>query len=388
MIGRNNESSEVIMTGKKRSFLIIVLCLAIHQIFWLGACDSKKEPIKIGLAVNLSGTGGTAGEYIREGAMIAAEEINKEGGIHGRPISLIIKDDENTDQGIIRADKELIAQGVPVIIGHTYSESTLKAYPYVTSQNTLLITPYTATSRLTGKDDLFFRTSVDTVSYGRALSALLAKRQLKRVCFLMDMSNPSFTLEYVEQTGKHFSGNTYSVEFNSRKETDWGIVIRELMEPNPEAIVLLTEVTMTGVSAQKLRSRGFEGDLIATTWAQTSDLMRYGGEAVEGMTIITFIKPRYDTAKYKSFAGKIKENFHHPVTARSVRAYEAVYMISEALKRCSAFTSMEIKRNLLRLPEVDYIMGPVRFDAFGDVIRPIYEVRIKDAKFYNAGQIK
>lgn len=376
------------MTVKKRSFLIIVMCLVIYQIFWLGACDSKKEPIKIGLAVNLSGRGGTAGEYIREGAMIAAEEINKKGGIHGHPISLVIKDDENTDHGIIRADKELIAQGTPVIIGHTHSESTLKAYPYVTSQDTLLFTPYTATSRLTGKDDLFFRTSVDTVSYGRVLSTLLAKRKLKRVCFLMDMSNPSFTLEYVEQTGKHFNGNTYSVQFNSRKETDWGIVIRELMEPNPEAIVLLTEVTMTGVSAQKLRSRGFEGDLIATLWAQTSDIMRYGGEAVEGMTIITFIKPRYNNAEYKAFAGKIKENFHHPVTARAVRAYEAVYMISEALKRCSAFTAMEIKRNLLSLPEVDYIMGPVRFDAFGDVIRPIYEVRIKDAEFYNAGQIK
>lgn len=376
------------MTGKKRSFLIIMLCLVIHQIFWLGACDSKKEPIKIGLAVNLSGRGGTAGEYIREGAMIAAEEINKKGGIHGRPISLIIKDDENSDDGIIRADKELIAQGVPVIIGHTHSESTLKAYPYVTSHDTLLFTSYTATSRLTGKDDLFLRTSVDTVSYGRALSALLSKRQLKRVCFLVDMSNPSFSLEYVEQTGKHFSGNICSVKFNSRKETDWGIVIRELMEPNPEAIVLLTEVTMTGVSAQKLHSRGFKGDLIATLWAQTSDLMRYGGKAVEGMTIITFIKPRYNNAQYKAFAGKIQENFHHPVTARAVRAYEAVYMISEALKRCTAFTSIEIKRNLLKLPKEDYIMGPVRLDAFGDVIRPIYEVRIKDSEFYDAGQIK
>ena len=376
------------MTGKKRSFLIIVLCLVIYQIFWLGACDSKKEPIKIGLAVNLSGRGGTAGEYIREGAMIAAEEINKKGGIHGRPISLVIKDDENTDDGIIRADKELIAQGVPVIIGHTHSESTLKAYPYITSHDTLLFTPYAATFRLTGKDDLFFRTSVDTVSYGRALSVLLAKRQLKRVCFLMDMSNPSFTMEYVEQTGKHFSGNTYSVEFNSRKETDWEIVIRELMEPNPEAIVLLTEVTMTGVSAQKLRSRGFEGDLIATLWAQTSDLMRYGGKAVEGMTIVTFIKPRYNNLEYKAFAEKIKEHFHHPVTARAVRAYEAVYIISEALKKSSAFTAAEIKENLLGLPEINYIMGPVKFDTFGDVIRPIYEVRIKDAEFYNAGQIK
>jgi branched-chain amino acid transport system substrate-binding protein len=376
------------MTGKKRSVLIIVLCLIIHHIFWIGACDSKKEAIKIGLAVNLSGRGGTAGEYIREGAMIAAEEINQKGGIHGRPISLVIKDDENTDDGIIKADRELIAQGVPIIIGHTHSESTLKAYPYVTSRDTLLFTSYTATSRLTGKDDLFFRTSVDTVSYGRALSALLSKRQLKRVCFLLDMSNSSFTLEYMEQTGKHFSGNTYSVEFNSRKETNWDIVIRELMEPNPEAIVLLTEVTMTGVSAQKLRARGFEGDLIATLWAQTFDLMRYGGKAVEEMTIITFIKPRYDNLEYKAFDGKIKENFHHSVTARAVRAYEAVYMISEALKKCSAYTAMEIKRNLLSLPEVNYIMGAVRFDAFGDVIRPIYEVRIKGAEFYNAGQIK
>ena len=376
------------MIGKKRSFLIIALGLVIHQIFCLEACDSKKEPIKIGLAVNLSGRGGTAGEYIRDGAMIAVDEINKKRGIHGSPISLVIKDDENTDQGIIKADRELIAEGVPIIIGHTYSESTIKAYPYVTSRDTLLFTPYTATSRLTGKDDLFFRTSVDTVSYGRALSDLLTKRHISRVCFLMDMSNPSYTVDYVEQTGKYYTGNTCSVEFNSRKETNWDIVIRELMEPNPEAIVLLTEVTMTGVSAQKLRSKGYEGELIATLWAQTSDLMRYGGKAVEGMTIITFIKPRYDTPQYKAFAVKIKENFHHPVTARAVRAYEAIYLISEALKRCSAYTAMEIKRNLLSLPEEDYIMGPVRFDAFGDVIRPIYEVRIKDAEFYNAGQIR
>ncbi|MGD9278795.1 MAG: ABC transporter substrate-binding protein, partial [Desulfobacterales bacterium] len=147
------------MMGKKKSFLIIVLCLVFHHIFWLGACDLKKEPIKIGLVVNLSGRGGTAGEYIREGAMIAADEINQKGGIQGRPILLVIKDDENTDDGIINADKELIAEGVPIIIGHTYSESTLKAYPYVTSRDTLLFTSYTATSRLTGKDDLFFRTS-------------------------------------------------------------------------------------------------------------------------------------------------------------------------------------------------------------------------------------
>lgn len=51
---------------------------------------------------------GLQGGYIRDGAMIAVEEINNKGGINGRPISLIIKDDKNTDKGITVADKELI----------------------------------------------------------------------------------------------------------------------------------------------------------------------------------------------------------------------------------------------------------------------------------------
>jgi branched-chain amino acid transport system substrate-binding protein len=376
------------MNEKRRLFIIVFIWLFIIQAFWLGACDKKNEPIKIGLSINLSGRGGSAGEYIRNGAMLAVAEINKKGGIHGRPLSLLIRDDKNTDEGILQADKELIAQGVPVIIGHTYSEATFKAYPYVTSHNTLLFTPFTGTTRLAGKDDLFFRTSVDNNAYGKALSVLLAKRQIKTVSFLLDMSNPSFVLDYVEQTKKVYPGHISTVQFNSRKTTDWERVLCGLTNPKPDAIVLLTEVTMTGIAAQKLRAKGFEGDFIASLWAQTPDLMRYGGKAVEGLTIITFVSPQYNSPQYKAFAKEVKEKFGQPVTARTVRAYEAIYIISEALKQCTEITATELKKTLLRIPRFDTVIGPVKFDSFGDVIRPIFEIRIKNGTFYNAGQVE
>jgi branched-chain amino acid transport system substrate-binding protein len=379
---------EAIMNKRREILLIFFISLIIPQLVWLGACDRKKEPIKIGLSINLSGRGGTAGEYIREGAMLAVAEINKKGGIHGRPLSLLIKDDKNTDEGILQADKELIAEGVPVIIGHTYSETTLKSYPYVTSHNTLLFTSFTGTTKLTGKDDLFFRTSVDNSAYGRALSALLAKRQIETVSFLLDMSNPSFTLDYVEQTKKYYTGHITLVQFNSRKTTDWERVIPGLLNPKPDAIIMLTEVTMTGVAAQKLRAKGFEGDFIATLWAQTPDLMRYGGKAVEGLTIITFISPQYQNPQYVAFVKEVKERINQPVTARTVRAYEAIYIISEALKQCEKITVSDIKKALLNLSNFNHVMGPVKFDAFGDVIRPIFEVRIKNGEFQNVGQIE
>ena len=376
------------MKEKRGLFFIVIISLIISQIAWLGACDRKKEPIKIGLSINLSGRGGTAGEYIRDGAMLAVSEINKKGGIHGHPISLLIKDDKNTDEGILQADKELIAEGALVIIGHTYSETTLKAYPYVIVHNTLLFTPFTGTTKLTGKDDLFFRTSIDNSAYGRALSALLAKQQIKTVSFLLDMSNPSFVLDYVEQTRKHYPGHITAIQFNSRKTTDWKRIIPGLLDPKPDAIILLTEVTMTGIAAQKLRAKGFEGELIASLWAQTPDLMRYGGKAVEGLTIITFISPQYNNPQYVAFAKAVKERFNKPVTARTVRAYEAIQIISEALKQCTEISVQELKKALLEISQFDSVMGPVRFDTFGDVVRPIFEIRVKNGKFYNAGQIE
>ena len=373
--------------NKKIIFLRYVVILSVH-ILLLMACTQKKEPFKIGLAINLSGRGGTAGGYIRNGAMIAVEEINNKGGINGRPLSLIIKDDKNTDEGITVADTELIDEGVPVIMGHTYSHSTIKAYDYVTSKNTILFTPYTATSELTGKDDFFIRSSVNTNSYGRALGILLEKREIKTVSFLLDMSNPSFVTEYVDETKKNATIHAYLTTINAKAEIDWGVTVNELLQPLPDAIVLLTEVTMTGIAAQKLRISGFKGGLIASTWAQTPDLIRYGGEAVEGLSIITFINSKYENNIYAAFSEKIMERFKHGPTARSVRAYEGIYILAAALKNCPNFTAEEIKKNLLSISGFNNIMGPVKFDAFGDVVRPIFEIRIKNGKFYNAGQIQ
>ncbi len=356
-------------------------------VFLLMACAEKKEPVKIGLSINLSGRGGAAGDYIRDGAMIAVEEINDKGGVKGHPISLIIKDDKNTKEGVLSADKELIDEGVPVIMGHAYSQSTVMAYDYVTSRNTLLFTPYTATSDLSGKDDYFIRSSVDTNLYGRALSILLEKRKISTVSCLLDMSNKSFVTEYVDATKKYSNVKCNTSEINSKGGVDWEISIDKLLSPDPGAIILLTEVTMTGIASQKLRLKGFKGHLIATLWAQSPDLIRYGGEAVEGLSIVTFINNKYDNTIYESFYEKMMKRFKHAPTARSVRSYEAIYLIAAAMKNCSNFTSEEIKENLLSLSNFNNIMGPVKFDAFGDVVRTIYEIRIKNGKFFNAGHL-
>ncbi len=365
----------------------IVSSFLIFITSFLSSCDkAPPEPVKIGLAINLSGWGGAAGEHIRDGAMLAVREVNDSGGIHGRPLKLIVQDDENNAATIKRVDQALIDQGVVAIFGHSYSSNTITAYPLVTSQQTLLVTAYTATNELSGRDDFFLRTSVDCVLYGKKTAILLRDKGVKSLAVLMDMSNEGFVLDYVDVLKKHFPGRLVEVGFTSREHVDWQQVVSDLLSKTPDGVLMLTEAGMTGVAAQKLRLAGYDGPFIASVWAQTPTLFDYGGEAVEGMSLVSYIDPQNRHPAYLAFAEKMKETFRKEATARSVRAYEMIMILSDALKRCDGISAAELKRALLD-KEYDTLMGHVAFDANGDVIRPVFEIKVSGAHFQRSREL-
>ena len=371
---------------RRHVLLLSVFFFFSFSVLLLPACNNRQQPIKIGMSINLSGRGGEAGEHIRDGALLAVEKVNSNGGINGRPLELLVRDDKNTDQGIRAADESLIGEGVVAIIGHSYSSSTVKALPYVSANKTLLITAYTATTRLSGQDDLFFRTSVDCALYGKKVAALLKKRNVQSVAFLMDMTNPDFVLDFAGQVKKHFSGPCTEVQFESREQADWTRIVQELLQPQPDAVILLTEASMTGVALQKLNEAGYTGRRIATTWTQTPGLMRYAGDSAEGLSIVTFINPDNTRPDYLAFARDIEETFHKKANARSTRSYEMIMILADALKRCPILSGEELKK-ALPAKEYDTLMGRVQFDKYGDVVRPVYEVVVREKRFRNNGEI-
>lgn len=355
-------------------------------LFLFLSCNQQQAPIKIGLAINLSGLGGEAGEHIRDGALLAVEEINGSGGVNGRLLELLIRDDQNSDEGIKNADESLINQDVVAIIGHSLSTNTIKAYHYVTSRNTLLITPYAATNKLSTKDDLFFRSGVDCALYGEKTAILLRKKDAQSVTFLMDMTNAAFVQDYATSVKKHFSGLSSEVQFDSREQADWTQIMDDLLGSQPDAIMLLTEASMTGVALQKLKAAGYTGHCIASIWAQTPGLRRHAGNSAEGISIVTFVDPDNSFPDYRTFSQKMKERFYENATARSTRAYEMVMILADALERCVQINSIELKKALLA-GKYDTLMGHVQFDRYGDVIRPVYEVVVRGRQFRNNGEI-
>jgi branched-chain amino acid transport system substrate-binding protein len=69
----------------------------------LNCLASSAEPLKIGMVAPLTGPGAETGRYAIQGAKLATEEVNKTGGVLGRPIELVIEDDQTTNPGVVLA---------------------------------------------------------------------------------------------------------------------------------------------------------------------------------------------------------------------------------------------------------------------------------------------
>ncbi len=104
-----------------RSFFVFValVCFCATAAF-------AQEPIKIGAVFSVTGAASFLGQPEKDSVLLAAEKINSQGGVLGRPLEMIIYDDEtDVNKCVLAVDKLVRKDGVVAVIGPTTSGNTL-----------------------------------------------------------------------------------------------------------------------------------------------------------------------------------------------------------------------------------------------------------------------
>ena len=101
---------------------------------------AQPKPVKVGVIIPLSGGAGPQGQHVTQAIQAMAATINESGGVLGRPIEVLVRDDESTPAvGVSRAS-ELIGQDVAVIIEGWNSPVALAMQPVISRAGILDIT--------------------------------------------------------------------------------------------------------------------------------------------------------------------------------------------------------------------------------------------------------
>ena len=149
----------------------------------------EKEPVLIGFAGGLSGRVADLGISGRNGVIMAVEERNEAGGMKGRTVRLVVRDDEQDPGTALRVDREMIGLGVEAIVGHMTSAMSEAAVPLMNETGTVMVSPTTTTTYLTGLDDFFIRVSATTREYASRMAGhLRTKRGIETVSVVIQVA--------------------------------------------------------------------------------------------------------------------------------------------------------------------------------------------------------
>jgi len=360
------------------SFLTVLLPLLLA----LSCCD--REPYYIGFSGQISGNRGELGVEARDGAILAVEKINAAGGVNGRLLELIIRDDQGDPEKARQVNRELIGMGVLAVIGQITSGQTAAVLDMMNQAETVLISPASTSSRFSGSDDFFFRVVVDSADYGRIIGRYLSRDyDFRKITHIYDLNNETFA-----RTNWDALYNAYTAEkpltveevpYDS-KTGELIRVSRQLILSDADAVFITAPAIDVAVMAQTFRMVDCCIPIFSSSWAQTSELLVKGGKAVEGIIMPAGFHPDYPSEEFRLFVRDFEERFNRKTGLMSHHAYECVMVLARGLES-EPETSNELRLSLKEIRDFQGVTGQIHFDACGDVRRDIFIAEVVNNEF-------
>lgn len=350
----------------------------------LTACGDS-TPIIIGYSGQLKGKMADLGVYGRNGATLAVEKINSQGGIDGRPLEILAEDDDNTPEGAVKADTTLLEAGAVAIIGHMTSSQTMAAIPTVTEYGGLLISPTSSTPELTNKKDAFFRTMMDNTNQsGELAEYVYSALDINSVVIVADVDNKSYTSTYSKGFTNIFTGLGGKIldtlSYSSSKETNWDALATKIKQLNPDALLIVSPAHDAVALAQHVNTSHTNIRLISGAWAYTDELIKWGGEYVEGMIFGIDYAADNPNPEFIKFRESYRHRFGVMPNFAAAFSYEAVLVLAEALKKTGG--SRDGLADALAPSEtINGVIGPFKLNEYGDVKRNVFIVTVQDGGY-------
>ena len=346
------------------------------------SCD---EPIKIGYVGGLTGRVAGLGIAGRDGVLFAIEEINKAGGVNGRQVVLVVKDDRQDPEAAKKAVKELIDENVVAIIGHMTSSMTATTLPIVNKAKKVMISPTAKSNYFTGKDDYFFRVTASISFNARKIASLASSEMgLKKFAVIYDGNNSAFTKSWLEEFRKPYEalGGKIDVvrEFKSGSpDLSFYQLVQEVAGHEPDALLVLASAIDTALIAQQLQKTTYHVPIFTSEWSFTTDLLNYGGRAVEGLISYHSFNAESQRPQYLGYKKKFTRRFSYDPSFASVLSYDATRLLLKAIERDS--DPARLKKTLLGVGSFHGLQSDFKLDQYGDVSRQLFLTIIVNGQF-------
>jgi len=337
--------------------------------------------IKLGAAGPMTGPQAKMGSDMLHGVEMAVEEWNSKGGVLGKKVAVISKDDEAKEQQAQSVAYDFVNEGVAGVVGHFNSGCTIPASevyhksmipmispsstnPYVTDRK------YQNVFRVCGRDDTQGKVGAEF-----AVNVLKAKR----VAVLHDKTQYGQGL--ADEFKKNLGDAAEVVYYGGfpKEEQNFKPIITAVKEKNPELWYFGGIYDVAGPMVVQARESGLMAPFMSGDGVIDPVFLKTAGTAAEN-SYLTFARDPENIPTAKAFLDKYHEKYgpHGPY---SIYGYVAADIILSAIQKSGSTDGAKVCEQI-RADAYDGALGQIKFDEKGDIIGSYYIMWIvKDGKF-------
>lgn len=368
-------------------FLLALLLTAL-----LAACGSDTTPnegdVIVYVAVPLSGFQANGGQTVLGGVRLAAEQINRSGGLLGHRVVVRPLDDESDSEvALAQVDtiQAAIDQGETVlgVIGHLNSGQTLAAMERYQNMDLVVITPTSSEQSLTerGYDNFFRINANDSVQAAVAASFLVNNLEARNVAIIHNDTEygrglASSIVQELQSRGAAIAVNLEVKEGQSLYQQE----VARISEAQPDAIFYAGyEIEAPYLRAALIESR-LGMPMLASDGAFLAATIDESAGTAEGMYVSAFAPSPRNVADAEWFEAYQAVEYRNPDTY-SVNGYVAMQTLAAAVRRANSFERADVAA-ALHGRNVETLLGDLRFEEDGDLVDPqIWIYQVQDAEF-------
>ena len=356
-----------------------VFFIALSFALGLSACAGEDDTIKFGVIGPLTGEYDLYGVAVRNGAELAAAEINAAGGVLGKTLEIIAYDSKGDAAEETNAYNRLMDQDeIDALIGGTFSGVTLGIKSLAVEDGIPVLTPTATNPDVTLEAPNVFRACY-TDSYQGQVAAVFAADTLNatNVAVLFNRDDAysegladAFMAEFddlsLSYTAYEFGAtdDDYSTQLTLIRDSatafDAVFVPAYVAEVGP----ILTQANTLGLEMPFIGGDGWDG--IEGQYAA----------AAEGNYFANHYAKTDEAQVVQDFVANYEEEFGETPNALAALAYDAAYALAAAFEAAGSAENAAVVAALADLEYTDAVTGSITFDENGDPIKAVTIIKV------------
>jgi branched-chain amino acid transport system substrate-binding protein len=317
------------------------------------------DPIKIGVDGPFTGGSSSMGVSMRDGVRLAVDEINKSGGVLGRPIQLIERDDEARNERGVQIAQELVSkEKVVAVVGYINTGVALASQRFFQEAKIPVMNNVATGSIVTHQFDdqpenyVFRNAAHDSIQAPMIVEEAITRRGFKKVAILADSTNyGQLGREDLEKALALKGIKPVAVEKFNIKDVDMTAQLLKAKEAGAEVVLTYGIGPELAQIANGMTKLGWKVPMIGSWTLSMANYIDNAGPGGEGARMPQTFIQEPTTPKRQSFIVSYLRTFSpknsridSPVSA--AQGYDSVYLLAAAIKQAGSTDGPKIKAAL------------------------------------------